>query len=383
MIKQDCSAVRNDYAAEKRRSTSLSRNQSRTSIDRLRKYSDRHSDGEKNDDTDDKDGARESDKEDDGNYFPLTGNHYLNMNPRQRITSDSSVEETSPYLSVGPPSGVYIKMSSPRATPNLESSRHSTSSLHSSSSCNSAEESTMVDHGSNLYVNMKPGKGPRPRQRLESSSNESAEETLAAEYDDDTGGETFDHLNRDDFLNHQNALTQGKNEPCAYVNLSPRSKTSVGIKKSHSHLDRSPRSDYVNVNVSRSKSVSSKTPRRRPVFEIVPELTPRSSSDGETGRQSPSSYVNMVTKDPEQIGPYTKIVPGKKPQDGVSGRKSPELNYASVDFSGNKCPDTNGIQREVKHSRRSPSNYSKIDFNKSQGLADVSCARDRELQRIS
>lgn len=355
-VKQDCSAVRMGYAAEQRRSASLPRRPSASSTERARTGSDCEKNGES-----DKDGA-----------------HYLNMKPRQRIASDSSSDGPPPTLPSRQKPGasdVYIKMSSPGHTPNLERSRLSTS-LPSSDSNNSTEE-LVLDHEGSTYVNM--ALGSRRQPRMGSSSNESADETS------ETTEETFDHLNHGSQTSEENTISQGE----CYVTMGPRNPTaSGGLKKCQSQINRSSRSDYVNVNVSRSQSVGSKTPRPKPLFEIVPEQGLSGSNDEESGRHSPCSYVNVQTKNSASLSSeskqqYANFVPIMKPNGSAPARNSPALNYTSVDFSEKRHSSTNELHRTHPPGRNSPSNYSTIDFQKSKGLADISNLRERQHHRVN
>ena len=367
VIKQNCKDVRQGYVAEKRRTASDSRNRSASDADRRRIDSDKNSDGDRNCESD-KDGGQESD---DGNDFPFQQSHYLNMKPRHRNTSDSSSEGPSPYHQVCPTTtpDVYIKMTSPRATPNLESLRHGTHATHPSRSSHSSEDDHELDPGCCSYVNMSPGRGISRAPGVCSSSNESADEMQVG----DSDGETFDHLHRDDVTSDDN-LSQSMTEKC-YVNMSPQAKPSSPLKKSQSQTYHGTKSDYVNVNMNRSKSMGSRPPRPSPVFEIVPESGSGKSSDEEAGRHSPSSYVNIKpnSSDHPKVS-YENFVPAKK-EGGA--RKDPALHYASVEFS-ERASSTNGISREQPTGgRSSPANYSQIDFKKSRGLAVVSRQRER------
>lgn len=373
-VKQNCKDVRQGYVAEKRRSASDSRNRSASDADRRRIDSDKNSDGDRNCESD-KEGGLESD---DGSDSPST---YLNMKPRQRVTSDSSSEGPSPYHQVCPstnPVDVYIKMTSPRSTPDLEYPRHGPlTAAHRPRSSHSSEDEHDLDPGCLSYVNMSPGLGVSRAPRVGSSSNESADETQAG----DSGEEMFDHLNRDDVTSDDN-LSQSMTGKC-YVNMSPqlRAKPGSPLKKSLSHTHHGGKSDYVNVNMNRSKSMVSRPARPSPVFEIVPESSSGRSSDEEAGRHSPSSYVNIKTKagDSKDASDakdsYENFTLAKR----EGARKDPALHYASVDFSDN-ASGTNGISREHPSGggRSSPSNYSQIDFKKSHGLAVVSSTRQRE-----
>lgn len=363
--KQNCKDVRQGYVAEKRRSASDSRNRSASDADRRRIDSDKNSDGDRNGESD-KDGGQESD---DGNDFPFQ--HYLNMKPPQRITSDSSSEEPSPYHQVCPTTtpDVYIKMTSPRSTPDLESLRHGKHATPPPPRLShSSEDDHELDPRCSSYVNMSPGRGISRAPRVGSSSNESADELQTG----DSGEEAFDHLHRDDVTSDDN-LSQSMTEKC-YVNMSPQAKPGSPLKKCQSQTYHGTKSDYVNVNMNRSKSMGSRTPRPSPVFEIVPESGSGRSSDEEAGRLSPSSYVNIKPNSSDHPKEnYENFMPAKK----EGARKDPALHYASVEFS-EKASSANGISREQSiGGRSSPTNYSQIDFKKSRGLAVVSRERER------
>lgn len=379
VVKQNCNDVRKGYAAEKRRSASFPRNRSVSDADKRRLNSDVTSDGERTGDSG-QDGGQESDKdEEDGYTSPPQKSHYLNMNPRQRLASDSSSEGPTTYVNVRQPPqpvDVYIKMSSPQTTPDLENTR---TAARSPGFSHSSEDVSELVLGRSSYVNMAP-QASRPSKIRGSSSTESADEMQMW----DSGEETFDHLQRDDVTNEENVLSQSLSKQC-YVNMSPGSVISDGgpLKKTQSQIHRSHgKSDYVNVNMNRSKSMGSKPHRPSPVFEITETSSGRSSDEESTGKPSPGSYVNMITttneanSSPDSSLSYENFMPHGSGENGV-GRKVP-LNYASVDFS-EKNTSANGISIEPLSGRSSPSNYSKIDFKKSRGLADVSSTRERQL----
>lgn len=296
----------------------------------------------------------DSDKEDGEAFLKHNPPQYEIMKPPPTVGSDSSLDEAglstgfdpsssdpSSYISVKPPAStpdVYIQMSRPKATP--EKPRNA--STRSSESFQSAEDGAGgQDPDVNTYVNMKPG------LRHVSSSTSSDEER-------------FDHLNRGNTKERKN-----------YVNMTPQSK----LKKSQSQIQRHTDSSYMNVDMNvdmnRSKSVGSRSPR----FRIVSEQ-PTSPTDNDEKRDRPSSYVNVKTKGPcpEPDANYANFTPPNCVQN--VDKNARKLNYASVDFHSDIPPRVDSPRRPRKDRE---DNYSSIDFEKSTVLADISSSRERQL----
>ncbi|XP_028405981.1 insulin receptor substrate 1-like isoform X2 [Dendronephthya gigantea] len=298
----------------------------------------------------------DSDREDGETFLKHNPPQYEIMKPPRPVGSDSSIEDVglpagfdpssfdpsssdpSSYMPLKPPGStpdVYIQMTRPKAAP--EKPRNSSS--RSSESFQSAEEGAGgQDPDVSTYVNMKPG------LRHVSSSTSSDDER-------------FDHLNRgENTKEHEN-----------YVNMAPQSK----LKKSQSQIQRHNAGAYMNVDMNRSKSVGSKSPR----FRIVPE-PPTSPTNNNEKREQPSSYVNVKTKEPypEPDANYANFTPPNCKQNAEKNAR--KLNYASVDFSRDSPPQEDSPRRPRK-SRED--NYSRIDFEKSTVLADISSTRERQF----
>lgn len=353
--KQDINLVRQNFV-EQYKTASLPRTSSSSSAGdsaRRRSVGDTFP-GTFNDDSD-KD--RESDREEGEPFSPQSSGHYIQMNPREvPIDSDSSVEELGEndptgfnpgtYVPFQPSSSrspdVYVEMNRVRGSD--ERSRNT--SVRSSDSYQSPEEGQQTPEVSS-YVNMKPG------SMTSSTSSE-----------DPPGDERFDHLNREE------TATLSDN----YVNIGPQN--AGKLKKSRSQVQHGSTGAYVNVDVTRSKSMDGKPPRFRIVSEET-RPTPTTSVD-EIGEQA-RGYVNVRADVPNSKtdGNYANFVPQNSTQSaGVSpGKAKQELHYASVDFSGEAGSSPN---RRPRGSSREE-NYSKIDFEKSLVLADICITRERQL----
>ena len=315
----------------------------------------------------DSDKDRESDREDSEAFSQEGGGEqYINMYPRKKpVTSDSSLEESagisdfdssgcdpeglSSYVPLKPPSSnpdLYVQMN----RPGVSAEKLRNSSARSSDSYNSPEEGgESGDVEVSTYVNMKPGLRHQTHHVTSSTSS-----------DDALGDERFDHLNR--------GASSVACDHDPYVNMSPQSAASK-LKKSHSQVQRSPDSAYMNVDMNRSKSVGSKTPR----FRIVSE---KSTNDEEPLR----SYVNVKANDAssEPDANYANFVPQNVQQSaGKSQSNRRVLNYASVEF-----PKDSPSRERGRTARNRSENYSKIDFEKSHVLADISSTRERQLHHL-
>ena len=264
-------------------------------------------------------------------------------------SSDPSSFDLGTYVPLKPPSNVpdvYVQMNKPGSS----GEKPRNTSQRSSGSYQSPDEAC-AEQGSNVssYVNMKPG------LRLPTSSTSS---------EDNPGDESFDHLNR------------GENTTASdpYVNISPQS--SAKLKKSRSQIQHNTDNNaYMNVDISRSKSVGSKTPR----FRIVSEKRSNSMDDDES-REFPRCYVNVKPQDaPSQVDAnYANFIPQNCQQQKAESfpeKSRRELNYTSVDFSKASPPRGRHSPRRDQRS----DNYSKIDFEKSHVLADISSTRERQL----
>ena len=278
------------------------------------------------------------------------------MNPWQLPRgSDSSTDELgindplssdpSAYMPLKPPTGtpdLYVQMSRPGTSPEKLHNR-SSDSYHSPE-----EEGGGQDPEISTYVNMRPG---------------SHHVTSSTSSDDLPGDERFDHLNRG-----ENAVG---GDQANYVNMSPQSNK---LKKSRSQVHRGADNAYINVDINRSKSVGSKSPR----FRIVSEQS--SSPTNNENQDILRCYVNVKPKDAssDQEPNYANFVPlnCKESTEKSPGTNKRELNYASVDFSNDSHPRDRG---SPQRSRNRDANYSKIDFEKSNVLADISITRERQL----
>ena len=310
-----------------------------------------------NDDSD-KDSTRESDREDGEAFLLQSGEQYLKMSPRRvPIGSDSSLDEPGindsasfdssrsepgPYVPFKPLTStpdLYVEMTRPQAS--FEKLRNT--SARSSDSYHSPEEG---EADVSTYVNMKPG-----LRHITSSTSS----------DDLPGDEQFDHLNRGE--------SASPSDP--YVNISPQSVNR--LKKSRSQIQRGTDNAYMNVDMSRSKSVSvgSKTPR----FHIISEKN-SAPTDGDENRERTNRYVNVKAKDgcSEADANYANFVPQNCKQNAEMspGRIRRDLNYASVEFPKDSPP-------RARTTEKREDNYSKIDFEKSNVLADMSSTRERQF----
>jgi hypothetical protein len=307
------------------------------------------------------DSDKDSDREDGGEAFLQHGlEQYIEMNPRKLPRgSDSSADEPgmndrlnfelSAYVPLKPPTStpdLYVQMGRPGAKGGKVNKRTS-DSYHSPEEEGGGEKSPDVC----AYVNMKPGL----RHMTSSSSS-----------DEVPGNERFDHLNRG-----ESSVTS---VPGDYVNMAPRSASK--LKKSHSQTQRNSDNAYMNVDVGRSKSVGKEARR----FRIVSEQNTTPTSDG--NREVKGSYVNVKANDAcaaEQEANYANFVPLNCHQ---NAQESPvinrrELNYASVEFPKDSTPPQE--RRSPRRGKNRQDNYSKIDFEKSHVLADISSTRERQL----
>ena len=293
---------------------------------------------------------KECDIEDGEAFLQHSEPQYVIMNRRPLPRgSDSSVDEPlindrsgfdpGTYVPLKPPTGETYIVMNPNGAKAEKMHRGSFDSHQSPEDGSKGKNSS-----ESAYVNMKPG----PRHITSSSSS-----------DDFLGDERFDHLNRGE-----------SRLPSEYVNMAPQSARK--LKKSNSQTQRNSDNAYMNVDVSRSKSVGSKSPR----FRIVSEQN--SAASKEENQELMSSYVNVKAKDacPDEAN-YANFAPVNSMQDT---EKSPavsrrELNYASVEFPTDS-------PRISPRRANSQDNYSKIDFEKSHVLADISITRERQLHHL-
>ena len=308
----------------------------------------------------DSDKERESDREDGDAFGQESEDQYIKMNPRQKpITSDSSLDEPADTSSCNP--DAYVPLKPPANTPDLyvqmtrpgvSAEKLRNSSARSSDSYISPEEGgESGDVEVSSYVNMRPGLRYQPHHVTSSTSS-----------DDAPGDERFDHLNR--------GVSSVPSDHDPYVNMSPQSAVSK-LKKSYSQTQWSTDSAYMNVDINRSKSVGSRTPR----FRIVSEK----STEDET-EEPPRSYVNVKANDASSKpdANYANFVPqNAKQSTGKAQSNRHALNYASVEFPKDSPPRVRG-----RATKNRSENYSKIDFQKSHVLADISSTRERQLHHL-